>query len=92
MLCIALALLIMVFAVAYQRRDIVRGHGGTMGGEMTTGILWLAAALLMAIGAYGYFPWYVSVLVLIVTILVSFMIRVAVARIPKSNTSIRDSV
>lgn len=82
-LCVAGAVLAMVLAVAYQRRDIVPGRGGTMGGEMTAGLIWLLAALLGAVGSLAFMPWYFSVLVFVAVLALSFLVRMWVARLAK---------
>jgi len=37
-------------ALFYQKRDHVNGYGSTMGGEMTTGAMWLLVAILAGVG------------------------------------------
>jgi hypothetical protein len=81
--CFTGAFLVAAFALIYQRRDIVAGHGGTMGGEMTAGLMWVIASFLSAIGSYTFIPWYFSILVFFAVLAFSFLIRMAVARIPK---------
>ena len=80
-LCVAGAVLAMVLAVAYQRRDIVPGRGGTMGGEMTAGLIWLVASALCALAALVLLRWYWAVLAFVLTLGLSFMVRILLARI-----------
>lgn len=78
--CLIAALLSMLFAVVYQRRDLRPGRGGSMGGEMTAGLIWLVAALLGAVGSLAFIAWYFSLLVFFGTVALSFLVRIAVAR------------
>jgi len=73
----------MLFAIIYQRRDIVPNYGGTMGGEMTTGFVWVIASLLSAAGSVALIPWYFSMLVFFLVFALSFLVRILVAWIPK---------
>ncbi len=77
------AAVVMVVALVYQRRDLVPGYGGTMGGEMTAGLLWMLAALLVALAALDLMPWYFTPLVWGAVVGLSFPIRIWVARIAK---------
>jgi hypothetical protein len=77
------ALLAMLFAILYQRRDMRPGTGGTMGGEMTAGLIWVVASLLCALGSLAFVPWYFAIGVFVVAMALSFLVRMGVARIPK---------
>lgn len=83
--CFVLAFFVMVFAVFYQRRDLHPSYGSTMGGQMTSGVIWILAALLCAIGASMMIPWYFSIPVFFVVLALSFLVRTIVARIPKRS-------
>jgi hypothetical protein len=78
-----IALLLMAAAIRYQRREMVPGYGGTMGGEMTTGVIWLGASLFSALGALAFVHWLFAGLIFIGVFLLSFLNRTLVARIPK---------
>lgn len=80
-LSFAVACLLALLAVLYQRRDLAPGHGGSMGGEMTAGIIWLAVALLSALGSLARVHWLVSILIFFAVIALSFLIRILVARL-----------
>lgn len=82
-LCFAGALLAMVYAIVFQRRDLHPERGGSMGGEMTAGLIWLVASLLGALGSLAFVPWYGSILVFFGIYAFSFLVRSVVARIPK---------
>ncbi|MCP5278599.1 MAG: hypothetical protein H6935_09590 [Thiobacillus sp.] len=80
-LSLALAVMMMILAVTYQRRDITPGRGGTMGGEMTAGLIWLVASALCALAALVLLRWYWAVLAFVLTLGLSFMVRILLARI-----------
>lgn len=80
-LSLALAVILMILAVVYQRRDITPGRGGTMGGEMTAGLMWVVASALCALAALVFLHWYWAVLAFFLTLGLSFGVRVLVARI-----------
>ncbi|PLY15917.1 MAG: hypothetical protein C0631_05015 [Sedimenticola sp.] len=82
-ICIAFALLLFVAAILYQRHDMVPKYGGTMGGEMTTGVMWVGVSLFSALGSLAYFHWFFAGLVFLLVFMLSFLIRMLVARIPK---------
>jgi phosphatidylglycerophosphate synthase len=82
-ICYTAALITMIFAVVYQRKDIDPDHGGTMGGEMTTGFIWILASLLCAVGSVALIPWYLSIFVFFLVLAISFLVRTLVSRIPK---------
>lgn len=77
---LALAVMLMLLAVIYQRRDITPGRGGTMGGEMTAGLIWLVASALCALAALVFLHWYWAVLAFFLSLGLSFMVRTLVAR------------
>lgn len=79
----ALAFFVMLFAVFYQRRDLHPKYGNTMGGQMTTGVIWILASLLCAAGASLLIPWYFSIPVFFLVFAFSFPVRTIVERIPK---------
>lgn len=83
LVCFAAALLAMLFAVVYQRSDIDPERGGSMGGEMTTGFIWVLASLFCAIGSLALIPWYLSIPVFFLVLALSFLVRVLVSRVPK---------
>lgn len=80
-LSLALAVVLMVLAVVYQRRDVTPGRGGTMGGEMTAGLMWVVASALCALAALVFLGWYWAVLAFFLTIGLSFLVRMLVARV-----------
>jgi hypothetical protein len=80
-LCFAAACLLALLAVLYQRRDLAPGHGGSMGGEMTAGVIWLAVALLSALGSLVLVHWLVSILIFFAVLALSFLIRTLIARL-----------
>ncbi len=82
-LAFSAALLATLFAIIYQRRDMRPGTGGTMGGEMTAGLVWVVASLFWALGALAFVPWYLAIVVFGAAMGLSFLVRMGVARIPK---------
>lgn len=82
-LAFSAALLASLFAIVYQRRDMRPGTGGTMGGEMTAGLIWAVASLLWALGSLAFAPWYLAIGVFVAAMALSFLVRLGVARIPK---------
>ncbi|MFA5081107.1 MAG: hypothetical protein WC474_01005 [Hydrogenophilaceae bacterium] len=54
-----------------------------MGGEMTAGLIWVVTSLLCALGSLAFMAWYSSVLVFFGVIALSFLVRIAVARIAR---------
>ncbi len=82
-IALGIGALLALYAIYAQRRDIVPGVGGTMGGEMTVGLTWLLAACFAALGSAAYLPWYLSALTGVGVLALSFLIRLALARIPK---------
>ncbi len=80
-LCWSLALFLTIFAVVYQQRDIRPEYGGTMGGEMTAGFIWVIVSALSAVGALGFVPWYWAGLVFFLVLGLSFVVRAQVAQI-----------
>jgi hypothetical protein len=81
--CLAVSGLAIGYAVYYQRRDMVPGYGGTMGGEMTIGLIWLLAGLLFGLGMAAFVPWYLAILAGIALVALSFAVRRLVASVPK---------
>ena len=77
----SLAVTLMILAMVYQWRDSTPGRGGTMGGEMTAGLIWGVAALLCGLGALAYLPWYGAVLVALLTLGGSFLVRMLISRV-----------
>lgn len=82
-LAFSFALLATLFAITYQRRDMRPGTGGTMGGEMTAGLVWMAASLLWALGSLAFVPWHLAIVVFVAAMGLSFLVRMGVARAPK---------
>lgn len=82
-LALSFALLASLLAIFYQRRDMRPGTGGTMGGEMTAGLVWVVAALLWGLGSLAWVPWYLAMGVFVAAMALSFLVRMGVARIPK---------
>lgn len=82
-LALCLALLASILAIVYQRRDMRPGTGGTMGGEMTAGLIWVVAALLWALGSLAWVPWYLAIGMFVAAMGLSFLVRMGVARIPR---------
>lgn len=80
-LCFSVAFLAIVLAVIYQWRDSVPHYGNTMGGEMTTGLIWTVASLLCALGSLAYLHWLLAIAVFFSTLAVSFMLRMLIARL-----------
>lgn len=81
--CLAASGLMIGYALYYQRRDMVPGYGGTMGGEMTVGLIWLLAALLFGLGVAAFVPWYLAILSCLALVALSFVARRLVASVPK---------
>lgn len=84
-ICFAGAFIAAVFAVIFQRRDMVPEYGSTMGGEMMTAGIWSLASLLCALGSLAFVAWYFSILVFAGVFALSFAIRMLVERIPKRS-------
>lgn len=85
LVCFIVSGLAMAYAIYYQRKDMVPGYGATMGGDMTTGVIWLFASVLFGFGSNAFAPWYFSLLVGIAMLMLSFIIRRLVGKIPKRD-------
>jgi hypothetical protein len=83
MFCFAAAALLAVNALIYQWRDKRPDYGGTMGGEMTTGLMWLASAVLGALGSADYAGWLMAVIIFVLIMAMSYAIRILISRLPK---------
>lgn len=83
-ICFTVAVLLMIVAVIYQRRDMLPNYGSTMGGEMTAGALWLLVSLLAACGSLAFIHWILSFLLFLGLFALSFLIRALIARIAKA--------
>ncbi len=84
LVCYAVAILLMMIAIIHQRRDIVPGYGGTMGGEMTSGVIWLLASFVAAGGALAMMHWVFALLQFLGLWALSFLVRALIGKIPKA--------
>ncbi|MFZ5484384.1 MAG: hypothetical protein ACOZB0_09150 [Pseudomonadota bacterium] len=73
------------WAIWLQRRDMIPGLGGTMGGEMTSGLIWWGVALVVAVASIDVLGGYWAVAVFLGVLVVSFGIRRVISGIPKST-------
>lgn len=78
---LATALASALYAFVYQCRDVVATRGGTMGAEMTAGLIWLIAAILCSIGSLLLSGWCLSVVALAGTLALSFLIRASIPKV-----------
>jgi hypothetical protein len=69
-----------------QWTDTVPGRGGTMGGEMTAGILWAAAALLAGVASLRCAPWWGAPLMGAAVYACSVPIRLAIGHLASRGT------
>lgn len=68
------------FAVVYQWRDLVASRGGSMGAEMTAGLVWLLAALLAGAGVFTVVRFAFAVAAVAAVLALSFLVRTLLPR------------
>lgn len=77
-ICFSGAFLLAVAAIRHQRVDFIPFHGNSMGGEIVELFLWALASLLAAAGSAFCIPWFLSPLIFIAGVVLSFIIRYCV--------------
>lgn len=69
------------FALVYQLRDLIARPGGTMGAEMTAGVIWMLAALLGGIGSFVLFDGLAAALTVVGVLALSYLVRTGLPKI-----------